>query len=54
MRDAPAELWSGIELKEPIETRVVRVLLQRLERDNFVHLNEVEVWLAPATKTTSR
>jgi hypothetical protein len=54
VRHAPAEIWSGIELKEPIETRVVRVLMQRLERDNFVHLNEVEFWLAPPAQRSNR
>jgi hypothetical protein len=44
VRDAPGQAWSSIELDQPTETAVVRVEVLRLERDDFVHLNEIELY----------
>lgn len=54
VRNAPAEMWSGVALSKAVETRVVRVLMRRLERDNFVHVNEVELWVTPAGPRSPR
>jgi hypothetical protein len=43
VRAAAEEAWSRIDLPEPLETAEVRLELRRLVRDNFVHLNEVEL-----------
>jgi hypothetical protein len=36
--------WSQIELLEPVETSVVRLEILRLERDDFVHIGEIELY----------
>ena len=44
-RNIPERVWSQIDLPEAVETKVVRVEALRLERDDFVHLNEIELWV---------
>lgn len=44
VRDAPAEEWSRIDLGQAMETQLVRIALLRIERDNYVHVNEVELY----------
>ncbi|HEX2463776.1 MAG TPA: glycosyltransferase family 39 protein [Thermoanaerobaculia bacterium] len=39
--------WSQIDLREPVETTTVRIELLRLERDDNVHLSEIELYAAP-------
>ncbi|HVR28068.1 MAG TPA: hypothetical protein VMS86_00925 [Thermoanaerobaculia bacterium] len=48
VRGAAEEEWSRIDLPRPIETTEVRLELRRLVRDNYVHINEVE--LLPAER----
>jgi hypothetical protein len=40
----PERTWSTIELPEAIETEAVRIEALRLERDDYVHVNELELW----------
>lgn len=47
VREAADKEWSRINLTEPIETSQVRLEVRRLVRDDFVHLNEVELLIAP-------
>jgi hypothetical protein len=47
IRETPADEWSAIELEEPVETGEVRLELLRLERDDYVHINELELWVEP-------
>jgi hypothetical protein len=44
VRKAAPDTWSTIVLQDDVETDTVRVTLRRLERDDYVHLNEVELW----------
>ena len=39
--------WSRIDLESAVETDVVRVETLRLERDDYVHVNELELWVEP-------
>ena len=48
IRGASQEAWSGIELEQSVETGFVKLELLRRESDDFVHLNEVEIWIEPA------
>jgi hypothetical protein len=48
IRDASSQSWSGIELEQSVETGVVRVELLRRQRDDFVHVNEIEIWVEPS------
>jgi hypothetical protein len=41
----PERVWSQIDLPEPVTTKVVKIEAQRLERDDFVHVNEIELWV---------
>lgn len=41
---APAKQWSLLELPEPVETSVVRIEVLRLDRDDYVHLNEIALF----------
>ncbi len=41
----PPDTWSYIALPEAISTSEVRFEVLRLERDNFVHLNEIELFV---------
>jgi hypothetical protein len=43
VRGAAEELWSGIELPEPVTTAEVQIEIARMARDNYVHVNEVEL-----------
>jgi hypothetical protein len=47
VRDAGEEMWSGIRLEQAVETDEVRLEVRRLLRDDFVHVNEVELWVEP-------
>ena len=42
--EASEEAWSQIDLEEPIETSEVVIEIRRLQRDDFVHLNELELY----------
>ena len=44
VRGAAEEQWSRIDLPRPVETTEVRLELRRLVRDNYVHVNEVELY----------
>lgn len=44
VRQAPAEEWSRIDLPAAVETKMIRVELLRVLRDNYVHVNEVELY----------
>ena len=44
----PERTWSQIDLPEAVETSVVRLELLRLERDDYVHVNEIELYQEPA------
>lgn len=46
LRQAAEEEWSRIDLPEPVETREVRLRIRRLQRDDYVHVNEVELLVA--------
>jgi hypothetical protein len=48
VRKAAPDVWSTIVLQEDVETDTVRLTLHRLERDDYVHVNEVELWTASA------
>ena len=43
VRGAAEEQWSRIDFEKPIETAEVRIEVRRLVRDNYVHVNEVEL-----------
>ena len=43
---APPAEWTQIDLPKPVETRSVTLELLRLERDDYVHLNEIELYLS--------
>jgi hypothetical protein len=42
--NVPEREWSQISLPEPLETNVVRIEILRLERDDYVHANEIELY----------
>jgi hypothetical protein len=44
VREAAEEEWSRIDLPRPVETTEVRLELRRLVRDNYVHVNEIELY----------
>jgi hypothetical protein len=48
VRAAAPDVWSAIVLPEDVETDTVRVTLRRLERDDYVHVNEIELWASPS------
>lgn len=43
IRGAAEEQWSRIDFEKPMETAEVRIEVRRLVRDNYVHVNEVEL-----------
>jgi hypothetical protein len=47
VQNASGQAWSAIELQYAARTEVVRVELLRRQRDDFVHLNEIELWTEP-------
>jgi len=47
--NVPERQWSQISLPAAVETSVVRIEILRLERDDYVHANEIELY-APAKK----
>jgi hypothetical protein len=47
VRAAADKEWSRINLNEPVETSQVRLEVRRLVRDDYVHVNEVELLIAP-------
>lgn len=44
IRGVPEEQWSRMDFEEPVEIKTVRIEVLRIERDNYVHLNEVEIY----------
>jgi hypothetical protein len=46
-RNVPERTWSAIDLPEAVETSAVRIEALRLERDDYVHVNEIELWVEP-------
>jgi len=54
VREAAEEQWSRIDLPAPVETTEVRLEIRRLVRDNYVHLNEVELFVAGEPATQAR
>lgn len=44
IRSVPSEQWSRLDLEKPTKTKKVRLEVLRIERDNYVHLNEVEMY----------
>ena len=44
VQNAAHNAWSGIALDSPIETSIIRIEVLRLERDDNVHLNEIEIY----------
>jgi hypothetical protein len=47
VRGAAEEQWSSIELPEPLVTGEVQIEIARLVRDDFVHVNEIELMVEP-------
>ena len=45
--NVPERTWSQIDLPGPVETSVVRLEFLRLERDDFVHVSEIELYAEP-------
>ena len=45
----PERAWSQIDLPEPVETTVIRIEALRLERDDYVHANEIELYTDPSS-----
>ena len=46
LRDVPERTWSQLDLPEAVTTSVIRLEVLRVERDDYVHLNEVELYAA--------
>ena len=46
VREAAEEAWSEIDLPEARETQSARLQIRRLQRDNYVHINEIEFYIA--------
>jgi hypothetical protein len=44
---APPGAWSQLDLASTVETTTVRIEILRLERDDYVHLCEIELYAAP-------
>jgi hypothetical protein len=44
---APDSTWSQIDLPSPVETSVVRLEILRRERDDYVHVDEIELYSKP-------
>jgi hypothetical protein len=47
-QSVPERAWSQIDLAGVVETSVVRLEILRLERDDYVHVNEIELYVEPA------
>ena len=47
VRGAAEEQWSRVELPEPVATGEVQIEIARLVRDDFVHVNEIELLVEP-------
>jgi hypothetical protein len=45
----PERVWSQIDLPAPVDTSVVRLEVLRLERDDFVHVGEIELFTEPSS-----
>jgi hypothetical protein len=43
----PERTWSQVDLQEATETSVIRIEAMRLERDDYVHANEIELYAEP-------
>lgn len=46
IREAAEEAWSEIDFPEAQETQSARLEIRRLQRDNYVHVNEIEFYIA--------
>ncbi len=46
LRGVPERAWSQLDLPEAVTTSIVRLEVLRLKRDDYVHLNEVELYSA--------
>ncbi len=42
--NVPERQWTQISLPAAVETNVVRIEILRLERDDYVHANEIELY----------
>jgi hypothetical protein len=47
LEGAPDSAWSQLDLPEPVTTTVVQLEILRRERDDYVHLNEIELYTKP-------
>lgn len=45
-RGVPQEQWSRIDVPQPKAAQSVQIELVRTERDNYVHVNEIELYIA--------
>jgi hypothetical protein len=44
LEGAPDSAWSQIDLEEPVSTSVVQLEILRRERDDYVHIDEIELY----------
>jgi hypothetical protein len=44
---APDSAWSQLDLPEPVSTSIVQLEVLRRERDDYVHLDEIELYTQP-------
>ena len=47
VENAADSAWSQIELSEPVSTSVIQLEILRRERDDYVHLTEIELYTKP-------
>lgn len=45
LRDVPERVWSPFRMPEPVSTSAIRFEMLRLERDDYVHVSELELWI---------
>ncbi len=45
IRGVPEEQWSRMDFEQPLQTKSIRIEVLRVERDNYVHLNEIEIYV---------
>lgn len=53
VRGVPSGEWSRIELTAPVQTTEVRLEVVRLERDDLVHVNEIEIFVSTEEENES-
>jgi hypothetical protein len=44
---APDSAWSQLDLQEAVSTSVVQLEILRRERDDYVHIDEIELYTNP-------